>query len=346
MKPTTPHYAAREARTCNGVLEAIGGTPVVQLRRFLDDETIDLRVKLESFNPGGSAKDRPARRMIEDALAAGEIHPGSTVIESSSGNMGIGLAQACRYYGLKFICVVDPRAQPQNIAIMRALGAQIEQVTKPIDGDFLAARLARVCWLLEHTRDSYWSNQYANDSNPTAHAEETARELDDAFGGDLDWLFVAISSTGTMLGCQRYFQDHRRPPQIVAVDAHGSVLFGGEAGKRLMPGLGAGRVPPLSRNARPAQVVRVSDADCVVGCRRLAATEAILAGGSGGGVLQAVRTMRDQLTGARCAAILHDSGVRYLDTVYNDQWVQQHLHIAPTALSELAGLSESAGATA
>lgn len=346
MTALTTSPTAPKPRSCNGILDAIGDTPAVRLQRFLNDDTIDLRVKLESFNPGGSAKDRPARRMIEDALAAGEIGPGSTVIESSSGNMGIGLAQACRYYGLHFICVVDPRAQPQNIAIMRALGAQIERVTKPIDDDFLAARLARVCWLLEHTPDSYWPNQYANDSNPTAHAEDTARELDEAFDGALDWLFVAVSSTGTMLGCQRYFQNHRRPPQIVAVDAHGSTLFGGQAGKRLMPGLGAGRTPPLSRQARPARVVRVSDADCVAGCRRLAATEAILVGGSSGGVLHAVRAMQQQLAGARCAAILHDSGVRYLDTVFDDQWVEDHLQISPETMAGLAGLAAPTGATA
>ena len=181
-----------------GVLETIGSTPLIRLRRYLGSSDVALFAKMECYNPGGSAKDRPSRAMIEEAFNTGEINSNTTIIESSSGNMGIGLAQVCRYYGLPFICVVDVRAQPQNIAIMKALGAEIEMVTEPLEGDFLKARLAKVRSLLETIPDSFWPNQYGNRHNPGAHENGTIKEIDEALNGQLDYLFVATSSTGTI----------------------------------------------------------------------------------------------------------------------------------------------------
>ena len=197
ISPPAPMKRLPRRHVARGILDAIGNTPVIHLERYLDDSRPQLFIKLEAANPGGSAKDRPALQMIRHALAQGDITPDSTIIESSSGNMGIGLAQVCRYHGLRLICVVDPNAQKQNLAIMRALGAQIELVTEPIEGDFLSARIARVCQLLETIPGSFWPNQYANQQNPHAHELGTIRELDEALAGEIDYLFVATSSTGT-----------------------------------------------------------------------------------------------------------------------------------------------------
>lgn len=309
----------------SGILEAIGNTPLVRFSRYLNDENVQLFAKLEAYNPGGSAKDRPARLILERALARGEINDGTTIIESSSGNMGIGLAQACRYHGLSFVCVVDPRAQRQNLEIIRSLGGRIDMVTAPLNGDFLQARIARVCELLELTPNSFWTNQYANADNPMAHFEGTIREIDLALDGKFDVLFVATSSTGTAQGCRDYLRGLGRDVQVIAVDAVGSVLFGGVSGPRQIPGLGAGRVPRLAKHQMFDDVARVTDLDCVVGCRRAAQTEAVLVGGSSGGVLQAIDRMKAKLQGKRCVAILHDSGTRYLDTVYSDEWVENRL---------------------
>ncbi|NND96139.1 MAG: 2,3-diaminopropionate biosynthesis protein SbnA [Pirellulaceae bacterium] len=319
----------------DGILDAVGNTPLVQLSRYLDQSRVRLYAKLEAFQPGGSAKARPALAMIQSALESGQIRPGSTVIESSSGNMGIGLAQTCRRFGLRFICVVDPNAQQQNVDIMRALGAEIDRVTEPVHGNFLSARLARVCYLLENTNNSFWPNQYANLDNPLAHQRGTIREIDGALGDDLDYLFVATSSTGTIRGCQDYLRQLGRSTTVVAVDAVGSVLFGGNPGPRSIPGLGAGRLPPLARDCDVKVVQRVTDLDCVVGCRRMAQREAVLVGGSAGGVLESVRRMQSLLQGKTCVAILHDSGTRYLDTVFNDDWVQTELGRSPRQIAEL-----------
>lgn len=309
----------------DGVLGGIGETPVLEFRRYLDRGDIELFVKVEGLNPGGSAKDRPAKIMIEHALAKGALRAGQTVVESSSGNMGIGLAQVCRYYGLNFICVVDPNAQRQNVAIIEALGGKIELVEKPIDGDFLSARLARVAELLLEVMGSYWPNQYANIENPRSHRNGTATELDDLFEGDIDYIFVATSSTGTARGVQDLLRERGRSTQVIAVDALGSKLFKGTPAARKIPGMGAGMIPKLAAKASFDGVIKISDLRCVAGCRRAAKREAFLPGGSGGGVLEAVRSVQEEIQGSRVAAILHDSGTRYLETIYNDHWVEEEL---------------------
>ncbi|MDA8564033.1 2,3-diaminopropionate biosynthesis protein SbnA [Mariniblastus sp.] len=321
----------------DGILQALGNTPLVRLRRFLDDHTVKLFAKLESFNPGGSAKDRPAIRMIEQALKSGKIDSDTTVIESSSGNMGVALSQICRYHSMRFICVVDPNAQLHNVSIMRALGAEIVRVDQMVDGSYLAARWRRVRELLNTSENSFWPNQYANLENPKSH-EATIREICRDSEDGFDYLFVATSSTGTATGCQNFLHRINHPAKVIAVDAIGSVLFGGTAGPRRIPGLGAGCEPALAVGKSFDGLYRVSNVDCVVGCRRAAEREAILVGGSGGGVLQTIRYLGDKLAGKTCVAILHDSGYRYLDTIFNDDWVKDATSLKAPEIRYLAGI--------
>ncbi|MAT13798.1 MAG: 2,3-diaminopropionate biosynthesis protein SbnA [Planctomyces sp.] len=322
--PASPCLPAEQDTAIDGVLNAVGKTPLVKLSRILSDR-VRLYAKLECFNPGGSAKDRPAKRMIEEALRSGEINQNTTIIESSSGNMGVALAQVCGYYGLSFICVVDSRAQSHNVQIMRALGAHIICVNNPADGDFLGQRLERVRALTRAIPDSWWPNQYENLANPQAHQEGTIPEIIDELGEAPDYLFVATSSTGTARGCQQYLRKQNLHTQVVAVDAVGSVLFGGHQGDRNIPGLGAGQIPPLAEGQKFDRVERVTDIDCVVGCRRMARREAMLVGGSAGGVMETIHAMESELQGKTVVAILHDSGTRYLDTIFSDHWVEQRL---------------------
>jgi N-(2-amino-2-carboxyethyl)-L-glutamate synthase len=323
-----------------GILAAIGDTPLVALRRVLLRPDIHVWAKLEAANPGGSAKDRPAARMIQDALDSGLIDLATTVVESTSGNTGIGLAPACRYHGLRLICVVDARAHASSVRAMRALGADVRIVEQPDreTGDLLVARLALVRRLLTSIPNSFWPDQYANESNPAAHAAGTMREIDEALGGQIDYLFVATSTTGTLRGCGDYLREHARGTQIVAVDSSGSALFGGVRGERRLPGFGAGLETPLSAEADHDELVRVSDLACVVGCRRLAEREAILAGASSGGVVFALEALSLQMEpGACCAVIFADGGTGYLETVYDDAWVERELGCAPAELAALVG---------
>lgn len=322
------------------MLGAIGDTPLVALRRYLDNPRVHVWAKLEASNPGGSAKDRPAARMLRDALEDESVAPGGTVVESTSGNMGVGLAQACRYHGLSLICVVDTRAHETNVRTLRALGAEVRVVSEPdpVTGDLLMARLALVAELVSELPDAFWPNQYANASNPAAHATGTMREIDEALDGDVDYLFVATSTTGTLRGCSDYLRSLGRATRVVAVDAVGSALFGGERSARELPGFGAGIETDLSRAAVYDRLVRVDDVDCVVGCRRLAAREAILAGGSSGAVASALRSLAPDLPdGSRCALIFPDGGTGYLRTVYDDDWVAARLGRSADEIAALVG---------
>src|SRR5919204_4225934 len=293
------------------ILSTIGHTPLVRLTRVLPDCPLRLFAKLEGFNPGGSAKDRPALHILQQAMRTGAIKAGTVVVESSSGNLGIGLAQVCRYLGLRFICVVDPKTTAQNIRIIKAYGAEIDLVSKPdpVTGEFLQARIDRVQTLLKTIEDSFWTNQYANLSNAQAHYRTTMDEIAEELDGRIDCLFVATSTCGTLRGCAEYARDHHLDTKIFAVDAHGSVIFGGQPAERLIPGHGAARRPELYRADLADECVWVTDLDCVVGCRRLVHSEAILAGGSSGGVVMAVEKGEEEKTGReKWGVIFFESG--------------------------------------
>ena len=310
------------------ILSAIGNTPLVRLDRVFDDLQFNLYAKLEAFNPGGSSKDRPAIKIIRRAIELGAIVPGETVvIESSSGNMGIGLAQACSYYGVRFICVVDLKTTMQNIRLLEAYGAEVELVAEPdpVTGELLQARIDRVKSLLYSTPGSFWPNQYANLDNPHAH-HQTMDEIATQLDGKIDYLFCATSTCGTLRGCTEYIREHRLNTKTYAVDAVGSVIFGGQkACSRLIPGHGAAVRPPLYNTTIADDCIHVKDIDCVVHCHQLVRREAILAGGSSGAVIAAVGKVKDLIpAGANCVAILADRGERYLDTIYSTPWVMDH----------------------
>ena len=311
----------------DGILSTIGNTPLIALKRLLPAAGFQVFAKLEALNPGGSLKDRPALLILENALRAGEVGPGTVVIESSSGNMGIGLAQACRYHDLRFLCVVDPKTSAQNLRVLRAYGAEIDFVAEPdpASGEFLQARLNRVQVLVQEIPGAFWPNQYANLHNPGAHYRSTMHEVATELEGKVDVLLVATSTCGTIRGCAEYIRDHGLTTRVVAVDALGSLIFSSQKAKRLIPGLGAGLRPPLCEPEMIDEVVLVNDLECVVGCRQLVARESILAGGSSGAVVSALSRLQDHIPdGAHCVLVLPDRGERYLETIYDDQWVQDH----------------------
>ncbi|HYW08686.1 MAG TPA: 2,3-diaminopropionate biosynthesis protein SbnA [Longimicrobium sp.] len=307
-----------------GVLGVVGGTPLVRLRGVGGDR---LRVfaKLEGHNPGGSSKDRPALSIMRRAVETGAVVPGTVVVESSSGNMGIGLAQVCRYLELRFICVVDARTTSQNIAILRAYGAEVDVVREPdpATGEFLPARLARVRDLLQSFGSTFWPDQFGNEANCDAHREGTMREIVAELDGDVDYVFCATSTCGTLRGCAEHARALGLPAEVVAVDALGSVIFGGPSAERIIPGLGSGLPPSLLLPGLASRHVHVTNLDCVVGCRRIALREALLVGGSAGGVYTAFERIQDDLPdGGTCVLVFSDRGERYLDTIFSDDWVR------------------------
>ncbi len=316
-------------RIAGGILGAIGGTPLVKLENILQPSHFDFFAKLEGLNPGGSSKDRPSVAIVERALQTGEINIDTLVIESSSGNTGIGLAQVCAYHGLRFLCLVDPKVTQQNIEILSAYGADIEIIEHPDPetGEILPAKLKRIDEILATVKNSFWVNQYESAENSGAHYRSTVKEiLRDLDGHMLDYLFIATATCGTIKGCLDYLKDHNYPTRVVAVDALGSQIFSNYKHNRLIPGLGSAICPGLTPTDGIHKSIHVTDIDCVVGCRRLARKEAILAGGSSGGVISAIERMSSEIPrDSTVVALLPDRGERYLDTIYSDEWVRENL---------------------
>lgn len=337
--PRSPHVAS-------GISEAVGGTPLVRLAHLFPDSGIEILAKLESVNPGGSTKDRPALAMVRAGLDSGRLRAGGTVVESSSGNLGVALARVCTAHGVRFVCVVDARTNRTTVATIRALGGEVEMVSEPdpATGDLLTARLHRVQELLEQIPGAVNLHQYGNPANPGAHRSGTMPEIAAALDHRLDVLMAAVSTTGTLAGCTEYLRESGMDTRTVAVDSVGSVLFGGEAAPRPLPGFGAGVVTDISRTVAPDTVVRVHGLDAVAGARLLARREGILAGASTGAIVHALGGLVGELEpGSRVAFIVHDGGVPYLETVYDDEWVQRALGADGAALAAASEALQRSG---
>ena len=325
-------HAAVEPDQTSNILDTVGNTPLIELNKIFGDDRFKLFGKIEAMNPGGSIKDRSGLHMLREALSSGEISHDTTIIESSSGNMAIGLAQVCAYWSLKLICVVDIRTTKQILQILQAYGAEISLVSDPLPGtnSLLEARKLRVQELLASVPDSYSPDQYANPNNFAAHYLGTMPEIINALKSHVDYLFLATSTSGTLRGCAEYIHDNELATKVVAVDAIGSVIFGDKPQPRLLPGHGAAEKSKIHLDRLADDAVLISDWDCVTGCRNLVRREAVLAGASSGGVIAAINKYKSRIKhGAICVAILADRGERYLDTVYSDDWVLRHFDQLP-----------------
>lgn len=311
-------------------------SPTVKLDRLFDAPGIEIFAKLDLLQLSGSTKERTAGSLIDSFMKSGQLQSGGMVIESTSGNLGIALSRQCVVRGIKFVAVVDENANKSALDIMRAYGATVDLVVNQPDGNKLAARRQRVAQLLAENPGSVTTNQYGSPHNPAAHFSSTMPEIMEAVDGRLDMLFVATSTTGTILGCQNYVREHGLSTKLIAVDAMGSVLFGGESGNRRLPGLGAGIVPELALQATPDRVFRIPEIDMVRSCRTLARREGILAGASTGAIVSAIGQLLPEIPqGSRIAFLVHDSGVPYLHSVYNDDWVREQLGEEPDSVEAL-----------
>jgi 2,3-diaminopropionate biosynthesis protein SbnA len=298
----------------------------------VDDLYVDLRpstghgihLKVEGFNFAGSIKLKAATEMIEACERDGTLHPGDTLIESSSGNMGVALSVVAASRGYEFVCVTDSRCTTSARRLMETLGSTVHVVSDPQDeGGLLAARLDRVRRLCARNDRYVWLNQYANPGNWRGHYRTTGPEIAKAFP-DLDVLFVGAGTTGTLMGCARYFRDHQPSVRIVAIDAVGSVTFGGEPAPRMIPGLGTGVRPAILDETYVDEVIRVAEPDTVATCHQLVRHGFVFGGSTGTVVHGAVQWMRHHASAdLTTVAIAPDFGAGYLDTVYHDPWLRE-----------------------
>jgi len=307
--------------------------PVISVPHAFNEEElyVDLRsifgqplfLKCEGFNFAGSIKLKTAAEMVAAADRDGMLTPGSILVESSSGNLVVALSVIAASQGYRFLCVTDSRCNLSTRLLMEALGSRVHVIAEPAaSGGYLAARLDYVRALCAADDRYVWLNQYTNPGNWQAHYRTTAPAIARQFP-QLDVLFVGAGTTGTLMGCARYFREWHRPVRIVAVDSVGSVAFGGAPGRRMIPGLGAGISPPLLDESYVDEVIRVEEADTIRACHRLARHGFLFGGSTGTVVSGAAGWLARQDAGEQTTvAIAPDLGERYLDTIYHANWLQ------------------------
>lgn len=310
----------------------------------VDDLFVDLReilhqplyLKCEAFNFAGSIKIKPAKEMVDVAEREGRIGPDTILVESSSGNLGVALSLIAASRGYRFRCVTDTRCNPATRRLMEALGSEVHVIGEPhpVTG-YLGARLDFVRELCSSDPRCLWLDQYANPGNWRAHYATTAPAISRRFP-DLDVLFVGAGTTGTLMGCARFFAEQPGSVRVVAVDTVGSVTFGGAPSRRLIPGLGTSVRPPLLDQSYVHDVVHVPETATVTMCRQLAA-HGFVVGGSSGTVLSGAAAWLSRADDSVdvAVAIAPDMGERYLDTLYSHDWVRAAYGTDVTAEHEL-----------
>jgi 2,3-diaminopropionate biosynthesis protein SbnA len=288
---------------------------------------IPLFLKCEGFNWAGSIKLKAAAEMVRLAESDGILRPGGTLVESSSGNLGVALSMIAASRGYGFICVTDPRCTMSARRMMESFGSQVQVVTEPAaEGGLLGARLRRIRELRDGDSSLVWLNQYANPANWLAHYRITGPAITAAFP-ELDVLFIGTGTGGTLMGCARYFREYERPVTIVAVDAVGSVTFGVPPALRMLPGLGMSVRSALVDESYVDDVVHVSEPDAVRTCRMMAARGFLLGGSTGSVVSGASRWLANYSGGEDLTsiAISPDLGERYLTSIFHPGWVREHI---------------------
>lgn len=304
-------------------LDKIGNTPLIPIECVIDGVPRIIHLKLEGFNPAGSVKDRTAISLIRDLERRHRITDDNVIVESSSGNLGVALAMICKSRGYKLLAVVDPKTTSENIRKMEAFGARIEKVAKPDpSGGYLLARLDRVRQICATSAHYLWTDQYSNVANPDAHYSETAPEIYQQMRGEVDVVFVAVSTGGTLAGVGRYFREINPRTVIVGVDACGSIVFGGSPAPRKLTGIGSARVSSFIEPILYDTSIIVTDEQAFAFCRAINDATGISVGGSSGAVLAACASyLLHHPEKFNVVCLCPDDGNNYQSTIYNDQWL-------------------------
>jgi len=312
----------------NNVLELIGNTPMLRVHTF-DTGVCTLLLKLECQNPGGSIKDRIGRSMIDAAEREGKIGPGSTLVEATAGNTGLGLALVAASKGYRLTLVIPDKMSQEKLAHLRALGATIVMTRSDVGKGHpqyyqdLAERIAG------ETKGAYYINQFNNPANPLAHEQTTGPEIWQQTDHQLDAVVCGVGSGGTLTGLSRYFARVAPNVEMILADPAGSILAEyirskqiGSAGSWLVEGIGEDFIPPIADLSRVSRAFSIPDAEAFAAVRALLKREGVLAGSSTGTLLAAaLRYCREQTTAKTVVTLVCDTGGKYLSKVYNDVWM-------------------------
>lgn len=293
------------------ITELIGGTPLVRLNRLTRDGSATIYGKVESFNPGGSVKDRICLNMINEAERQGRLKPGSTIVEPTSGNTGIGLALVSAVRGYKLILVMPESMSMERASLLSSYGAQLV-LTAAWEGMKGAIKEAES--IVAQNPAYFMPDQFSNPANPAIHRRTTAVEIWDALNGKIDAFVAAVGTGGTITGCGEVFKERNPRIKIIAVEPAGSpVLSGGDPGPHKIQGIGAGFIPKVLNRSILDQVITVTDDEAYQTSKLLAKKEGLLVGISAGANVFAAQKVADELgPGKHVVTILPDTGERYI----------------------------------
>ena len=297
-------------RVADDITQLVGETPLLRFKRLVPRGAADVYAKLEYLNPGGSVKDRAAIGIIRRAEEEGKLRPGGTIVEATAGNTGIGLALIGVNRGYKVALFVPERFSEEKVMLMRALGAE---VIRTPDAEGMMGAIEQAKKMAASDPKAFMASQFENPSNPEYHFETTAKEMFEQMEGQIDAMVIGVGTAGTFTGVARYLKERLPDVLAIAVETQGSVLGGGPPGKHKVEGIGSSFIP---KNFDPSvcdEVLMVSDENAFGMVKKLAATEGVLAGSSGGANVHAALEVARRLgAGKRVVTMIPDSAERYL----------------------------------
>ena len=293
------------------ITQLIGRTPLVRLNRLSPEHGATIFAKAESFNPGGSVKDRICVSMLDEAERQGRIAPGATIVEPTSGNTGIGLALVCAVRGYKLILVMPESMSMERASLLSSYGAQLV-LTAAWEG--MKGSIKEAESIIAQNSSYYMPDQFSNPNNPAVHRRTTAPEIWEALDGKIDAFVAAVGTGGTITGCGEVFKERNRAILIVAVEPAGSpVLSGGDPGPHKIQGIGAGFIPKVLNRAILDRVITVTDDEAYQTAKLLAKKEGLLVGISAGANVFAAQKVAKELGPRKhVVTILPDTGERYI----------------------------------
>jgi cystathionine beta-synthase len=339
---------------CNNIIEAVGRTPLIRLNRIVAGLKPQIWIKAEMLNPGGSVKDRIGITMIDDAENRGLLKPGGTIIEGTSGNTGMGLALVAAVRGYKCVFTTTDKQSKEKVDLLKALGAEVIVCPTAVEPEDPRSYYSVAKKLAREIPNSFYPNQYDNPSNPEAHYQTTGPEIWEDSQGKITHFVCGMGTGGTISGVGKFLKEKNPGVKIIGVDPEGSLYYDfhktgkiAKARTYVVEGIGEDFFPTTMDMKILDDVLQVNDEECFVVARRLAKSDGIFTGGSGGGCLSGtLRLAKDLGPHDYIVALLPDTGMRYLSKVYNEEWMRERGYVdssVPITAAEVVNAKKLSG---